>query len=340
MSPTTPFIVVGENIHCTLVYKTSGAFVKTQPDGTAALKYTEKGREHLLPIPARFTQSEEWVKGNVKHAAVAMWLGLHGDAASREAAAAYVANLARKQEETGAAYLDLNVDELSTDIQERKDAMRWAAGVIQAATRLPLSIDSSNLEILRAGLAAADPKRGKPMVNSVSLERPEAVEVARAGGAVVLAGATGASSMPSSVAERLENLAKLMKSLEAAGFQRDEVYLDPLVFPVSVDPSNGLYVLTAIRELRAQYGPKIHFAPGLSNISFGMPNRKLLNQVFARVCRDAGMDGAIANPLHINGPILDGLDTASEAYGLARAFLVAEDQYGMEYIAASREGKV
>ncbi len=92
--------------------------------------------------------------------------------------------------------------------------------------------------------------------------------------------------------------------------------------------------------MRKEYGSEVHFAPGLSNISFGMPNRKLLNQVFAWLCREAGMDGAIANPLHINGSILDGLDVKGEQFALARAFLVAEDQYGMEYIGASREGKV
>jgi cobalamin-dependent methionine synthase I len=69
-------------------------------------------------------------------------------------------------------------------------------------------------------------------------------------------------------------------------------------------------------------------------------DRKLLNQVFAWLCREAGMDGAIANPQHINGSILDGLDPKAEQFELARAFLVAEDQFGMSYISAVRAGRI
>lgn len=340
MPQSRPFIVVGENIHCTLVYKTSGTFVKTMGDGTSALRYTEGGKEHTVAIPERFTTSEEWAKGNVKHAAAAMWQGIYGKGEAQQAATAYIEYMARKQQESGAAYLDLNVDEFSTDVAEREKVMRWTAGIMQKASTLPLSVDSSNMRILEAGLSACDRARGKPMVNSVSLERLEALDVAKRYGAVVLAGATGATSMPASVAERLTNLRTLMGHIGKAGIKHADVFFDPLVFPVSVDPSNGLYVIESIRALRKEHGGEVHFAPGLSNISFGMPNRKLLNQVYAWLCREAGMDGAIANPLHINGAILDGLDVKGEQFGLARAFLLAEDQFGIEYISASREGKV
>jgi 5-methyltetrahydrofolate--homocysteine methyltransferase len=131
-----------------------------------------------------------------------------------------------------------------------------------------------------------------------------------------------------------------MEHLRAAGFSPGEVYLDPLVFPVSVDPSNGLYLVRAIEALRRSLGTEVHFAPGLSNVSFGMPNRKLLNQVFAWICRQAGMDGAIANPLHINAGVLDALDPTDPQFRLARDFLLSEDAYGMEYIAASRDGRI
>ena len=146
--------------------------------------------------------------------------------------------------------------------------------------------------------------------------------------------------MPSTKEERLANTERLMSQLTAAGFAPDEIYLDPLVCPVSVDSGNGRMVLEAIRDLRQRYGREIHFAPGLSNVSFGMPNRKLINQVFAYLCVEQGLDGGIVDPLQINGRILGGLDTSSEAFALTRAFLVGEDDFGMEFIAAVREGRI
>ena len=112
-------------------------------------------------------------------------------------------------------------------------------------------------------------------MNSVSLERVAAIDVAREMNAVVVAGATGAEKMPEGKEQRVENCGKIVDRLRAAGFSLSDIFLDPLVFPVSVDPNNGLYVLEAIRDLRASLGSEIHFAPGLSNISFGMPIRRI-----------------------------------------------------------------
>ena len=140
--------------------------------------------------------------------------------------------------------------------------------------------------------------------------------------------------------QTMENIGKLMVELKNAGFEAPGIYLDPLVFPISVDPGNGMAIFNSVEELRNRYGPEIHFAPGLSNISFGMPNRKLINQVFTRLAVEAGADGGIVDPLQINVDALNSLDTESEGYKLARALLLGEDEFGMNYIMASREGKI
>jgi 5-methyltetrahydrofolate--homocysteine methyltransferase len=269
-----------------------------------------------------------------------MWQGLHGSAAEQKAGVDYLHYMVRNQEAHGASFLDLNVDEFSTEIEERRELIRWAAGIIQQVSKIPLSIDSSNVEILKAGLEACDASKGNPMVNSVSLERKEAIQVAKSAGAVVIAAATGETSMPTDKQERIDNLKSLIALLEQNGHGLSQIYLDPLVFPVSVDPNNGLMILETIEELRKTYGQEIHFAPGLSNISYGMPNRKLINQVFTALCVKRGLDGGIVDPIQINEKALDALDPSSESFQLTEAFLSGQDQFGMNYISAVRAGKI
>jgi 5-methyltetrahydrofolate--homocysteine methyltransferase len=337
---TTKFIAVGENIHCTRIYKVGGKFVHALDDDTYGITYTVDGEERHLPIPQHFVESEEWAKKKVKHVAVAIWQGVYGDAAGKAAGIDYLEHMVRVQEAHGASFLDLNVDEFSTDVDERVQLIQWAAQVIQNVSSVPLSIDSSDLAILKAGLAACDPSKGKPMVNSISLERSAAINVAAEAGAVVIAGATGETSMPSTLEDRLENFDCLLPKLTEAGFAYEDIYLDPLVFPASVDVQNSRRVIDVIKVLREKYGPDIHFAPGLSNVSYGLPKRTWLNVVFTYLCHQQGCDGGIVDPRHINTNVLATIDTTSEAFNVAKALLMGKDQYGMDYILAVRQGVI
>jgi 5-methyltetrahydrofolate--homocysteine methyltransferase len=334
------FIVVGENIHCTRIYKVGGNFVKDNPAGKPSVVFGGKGDPKYLPVPDVFLKGADWAAGKVKHCGVAVWQGLYGDKAGQALAVDYLQSLARKQTDAGAAFLDVNVDEFSTDVEERVRAIRWVAGVVQKASALPLSIDSSNPAILEAGLAACEASHGQPMVNSVSLERQDAIGVAAKHRAVVVASAAGEKDLPGNTAERLANLKRLMPMLAAVSIRGGAVYVDPLVFPVATDSNNAQSFLDAVKAVRAEYGKDIHITGGLSNVSFGMPNRKLINQVFTHLAVEAGADGGIVDPLQINGRVLAGLDTASEPFRLARALLTGEDPFGAEYITAHREGRL
>jgi 5-methyltetrahydrofolate--homocysteine methyltransferase len=313
---------------------TSGKFVETAADGKSYLVY----KTGKMPIPASIVAGEDWKNGKVRHVAVAVQQGLYGNAEEKEAGAAYVANMAREQEAAGAWFLDLNVDEFSLEQEEKIRAIQWAAKVIQKASAVPLSIDSSDPDILEAGLSACDPSKGKPLVNSVSLERAALIPIAGKAGACVIAGATGEKAMPESVEERVANIARLMDLLKASKIGVAQVYLDPLVYPASVDVRNSVMVIDAIKALRKQYGAAVHFAPGLSNISYGLPKRNIINQVFARLCLDAGCDGGIVDPAQINDKVLASLDFTNETVRLARELLLGNDEYGMNYISAFREG--
>lgn len=334
------FISVGENLHCTRIYKVGGKYVKEGKDGVFGIAFRGENGEAWLPVPKVFTEGADWEAGKVKHCAVAIWQGCYGEGSGRDAGIEYLQSLARRQERAGATYLDVNVDEFSTDVEERARLMRWTVETAQQTTSLPMSIDSSNLEILRAGLEACDRERERPMVNSVSLERTDAIELAAEFNAVVIASAAGETDLPATSEGRLENLKRLVPMLGAAGFTLSALHVDPLVMPISVDGAHGTRFLEAVRAVRAEWGQEVHVVAGLSNVSFGMPNRKLINQVFTYMALEAGADGGIVDPSQINLDVLRAMDPESESFSLAHALLEGRDEFGMEYISACREGRI
>lgn len=334
----TTFIAVGENIHCTRIFKVGGKFAGPNAAGRPVIFYKAGSESRELPVPPVFTEGADWMAGKVKHCAAAIWQGNYGDAAGRAAGVDYLQALARRQQALGATYLDINVDEFSTDIDERVRLMTWTVDIVQKASTIPMSIDSSNVRILRAGLAACDPARGRPMVNSVSLERTDAVAVAAEFKAVVIASAAGEKDLPTTTEERLANIGRLVPLLSKAGLKGPDIHIDPLVFPISVDGQNGVRFLDTVRAVRAEYGPAIHIVAGLSNISFGMPNRKLINQVFTWLALEAGADGGIVDPVQINARIVGEMNPDDAGFRLAKDLLLGQDEFGMNYIAAFREG--
>ncbi|HUX36629.1 MAG TPA: dihydropteroate synthase [Rectinemataceae bacterium] len=337
MAAKASYIIVGENIHCTRVRSVSGKFVETDARGRSYLVYRDEGEKKLLPVPRIFVDSEAWASGRVRHVACAIHQGLRGSPEERAAGEAYLRAMAREEEEAGAWFLDVNVDEYSMELDEKIAAMEWTAAVLQESASIPLSIDSSDSRILEAGLRACLKSKGKPMVNSVSLERASVIPIAARAGARLIAGATGAERMPEGVADRVENVRMLMKRLLSEGFAPSDIFIDPLVMPVSVDTGHPARFIEALRLIREEQGPEVHFAPGLSNVSFGLPKRPVINLVFAKLCLDAGCDGGIVDPLQINDRSLASLRLDEGVAALARDLLLDRDEFGMGWIGASRE---
>ena len=123
------------------------------------------------------------------------------------------------------------------------------------------------------------------MLNSASLERVEALDLAIRYGAKVIVTAAGGAGMPSSAAERVDNVSRMVESALAKGIPITDLFVDPLVFPIAVDGNFGLHTLDAIRTIRSRYGPEIRITGGMSNVSFGIPARKLMNTVFSSTWR-------------------------------------------------------
>lgn len=330
------FIIIGENIHCSRAIKTTNRRLSQSSDGAWRLEYAAGDNTHYLPIPPEIVSGEDWTAGRLRHCALAVHLGVSGTAEHQASARDYIHALARRQTEAGAAYLDINVDEFHQDVEIRCRAMRWLVKTVLDATDLPLSIDSSHPIVLEAGLLTC---AGRPtLLNSVSLERFETIAMAEKYRAQVIASAAGPSGIPSAAEERIENLEKLLSHLAEAGIAQDDIFIDPLILPVSTDSTQPGVTLETIRQLREQHSKALHITGGFSNVSFGMPARRLINLVFTDMALQAGADSGIVDPLHINTAELSRLDASDQAVRLARNLLSGEDEYGVEFISAYRDG--
>jgi 5-methyltetrahydrofolate--homocysteine methyltransferase len=138
----------------------------------------------------------------------------------------------------------------------------------------------------------------------------------------------GDEGLPNSVNERYENGSRLVEGLTSAGIPPSDIYLDPLVRPVSTDSQAGVVLLETIRRFRETW-PEVHIVCGLSNISYGMPVRRLINQSFLVLALQAGLDAAILDPMD------------QQLMGLlyATRFLLGKDEYGVDYLKAFRSGR-
>ncbi len=337
----TEFIIIGENIHCSRVVKREGVRGGIAPDGRPGVRFPDGDVETWLPLPASIVESKEFeTSQRIKHVMAAVRQGLAGGETA-DTAARYVAWMAERQIDGGADYLDLNVDEISHDVGGRLEAMHWLVAAVGPVSTVPLSIDSSDAAVLEAGLEAIDESwagGAAPMINSASTERPEVLGLARGRGTPVVLSCTGAA-MPSGTQDRIERAEEIVGLAIEAGLPLDSLYVDPLVIPIGVDPLAGQAVLDAIKAIRERFGDQIHVTGGVSNISFGLPARRIISDVFLDLCVDAGLDSGIIDPVADVSSALNP-DRDSEGYTLARAMLRGEDAFGMAFITAFREGRL
>ena len=335
------FVIVGENIHTTRIVLRNGKRHRTLEDGSEVVTYTNAdGEAATLSVPAWFKESQPYEQGQVKHFMIAVRGGIDGDEAAEAEGRAYVQAEALRQIREGAAFLDLNVDEVSYKLDVQKQCMRWLVGAVQEVSTVPLSVDSSNPEIIEAGLEVYDAALGRPMVNSVALERPEVFDLVQGSNGVAIVTAAGESGMPSDAEERVTNATALIDCALERSIALDDLYVDALVFPISVDGAYGRHYLDAVEELRRRYGGELHITGGLSNVSFGLPTRKLINDTFIHLAIGAGANSGIMDPVQSKIGDLIELDFEQERYALARDMLEGRDDFCMNYISAHKEGRL
>jgi len=335
------FTIIGENIHTTRIVLRKGRRVTTLDDGAEAVTFKDReGETRYLTIPDHVKETQPYEGGQIKHFMIAVWKGLHGDADEQTEGAAYVHYEARRQIAAGAHFLDLNVDEVSHELDEQKACIRWLVNTVQQVSTVPPSIDSSNMEIIAEGLAAYDGACGRPMVNSLALERMDVLDLVKEHDANVIVSAASMAGMPRDAAERVRNIGEVMEKVLSAGVRLGHVHVDPLVFPISVDSANGRGYLDAVAGVREEFGPGIHLSGGLSNVSFGLPMRRLINDTFCYLALEEGLDSGIINPIETKPARAFALDTDSRPVKLTMAMLNGEDEFCMDYLAAFRAGEL
>lgn len=221
------------------------------------------------------------------------------------------------QEEKGAQILDVNVGLPEID---EPQLMEEAVTGIQAIMDLPLQIDTSDTVAMERGLRCYN---GKPMLNSVNGKK-ESMEsvfpIAKKYGAVVVCLCLDEGGIPETVEGRLAIAEKIVKTAAAYGIPKKNLVMDALVLTISTGAENANITLETLRRIRYEMG--LHTVLGVSNISFGLPERSRINTAFFTMAMHNGLSAGIVNPS--SEPMM-------AAYYSFNA-LIGEDEQCMEYI--------
>ena len=335
------FIIIGENIHTTRVVRRKGKLVSERPNGDEAVRYLDvnKKRRYLV-IPEKIKQTQDYQEGRVKYITVAIQSAMSGQGSEADEGMKYLYSLAQRQISAGADFLDLNVDEISVKPEEQQQAMQWIVKTIQPISSIPLSIDSSSIDTLKIGLETSSNQQGRVLLNSASLERLDALDLVKQHDTLVIVTAAGEASMPQNADERVTNTSQIVEIALAKGIAIQDIFIDPLVFPISVDAEFGNHCLDAIRLLRQKYGSEIHITGGFSNVSFGLPCRRLINDVFINLAVDAGADSGIIDPVTSKIQNVLNIDRNSKPYQLAEEMLLGDDLYCKNFLYAYRKSEL
>ncbi len=234
-------------------------------------------------------------------------------------------DIAQKQVEAGADMLDVNGGLPG----QEAEVLPWLVNIVQETVSTPLCLDSADPAALGRALPLC---KHQAMINSIT-DEPARIQallpLLKEFRPKVIALCLSESGPPHAVDDRVATASRLVDRLTGEGFPLDDIYVDPCVLPISTDWEQGKALAEATRLITARY-PGVHASAGVSNISFGLPSRKLLNEVLIVLLMAQGLDAAIINPCD---PQLMMNVRAAEA-------LLSRDEYCAKYLQAFRDGKL
>jgi 5-methyltetrahydrofolate--homocysteine methyltransferase len=240
----------------------------------------------------------------------------------------------------GALMLDVNG---GTTPETEIDNLTWLVDVIARHTNAPLCIDSANPQAIEAGIetllaarASKPPAKwdiapGMPwlLINSISAENERYAAVlplVKQYNAAVVGLCMGDDAMPDSAQARAALAGQLVARLNADGVDTSRIYIDPLILPAGVDQANGPAAIQAVAAIHKEH-PEAHTVCGLTNISYGLPARPLLNRTFLALLISAGLDSAIVDTTNVK----------QNSAMLAALALTGRDPYCADFIGAFRK---
>lgn len=224
------------------------------------------------------------------------------------------------QAQAGADILDINVGTFGVD---EVTLLPQAVQEVMDAVDLPLCLDSANPEVLAAALKVY---KGKPLINSVTGEEHSLAKVlplVKEYGAAVIGLVQDDKGIPSDSEQRVAIAHKIVERAEAAGISREDIIIDCLASAVGADTSSGLVVIETIRRIKDELG--VNLTLGASNVSFGLPERDLLNNAFVAIVIAAGVTCLIVDTAKVRPAVL------------AADLILGHDKYARHYIEAYRQ---
>jgi 5-methyltetrahydrofolate--homocysteine methyltransferase len=224
------------------------------------------------------------------------------------------------QTQAGADIIDVNVGAFGID---EAALLPKAVQAVMETVDTPLCLDSSNPDALKAALKVY---KGKPLVNSVTGEErslKRVLPLIKEYGAAVVGLVQDDEGIPKDTEGRVRVAHKIVEKVEAAGISREDLVIDCLAFAVGAEPASGAAVMEAIRRIKAELG--VNMTMGASNVSFGLPDRELLNNAFVVMATAAGATCLIVDAAKVHSIIL------------AADLVLGRDKRGRRYIEAYRQ---
>ena len=238
--------------------------------------------------------------------------------------AAFIQDLANKQANAGAHWLDVNA---GTHPDREPDDLVWLVETIQSVVETPICLDSASPKALSAAIKQVNKT---PLINSISGE-PHRLEgilpLVAEHHCEVIALAMDEKEIPAQSQARIDIIRKVMAATRAAGVADSKVYVDPLVMTIATNIQSANVFFETISALHEAF-PEIHFTSGLSNISFGLPARSFINRAFMTLAIAAGLDSAIMDPM----------DQELKSTIYAAELIAGKDRHCLNYTRAFRAG--
>ncbi len=235
-----------------------------------------------------------------------------------------VRELAIKQTEAGASFLDVNVGTAAAD---PIDAMKWLIEVIQDTVKTPIAIDSQKFDVLKAGLSVI---KNEVLINSTKADPEELdkyMSLSKDYNASLICLTMDKCGIPQDVERRMEFAMKIVEKAVEHDFDLSKIYIDPVLFPINVDQKQPAYMFDIFTQIKMISDPPPHRNVGLSNFSQGRKEKRLLARTFLTMGISYGLDAAV----------MDVLDKELMDAAISAEVIMNKHVYTEDYLIACRK---